>query len=268
MTAIDDLVQGPGERHMVYGGTRRGKSSGMDWNMRHIQRTRPKCDQLVADTKPRFRAETVAYGPGNRLRKSTLKAGTYDSWASGPVLPNSVLVPWQSNHPLRGMWNHEKRPGEIAIMQGETAREWVLMLHLMHHFVNRRLKDQERLVVVDEGLDFYQRNTLGIDSKNDVILRTARAGGERNIGLLFGAHRPHGVPPLLNLLSSRITLFHLRFERDMAYLHDIGVPEEEESPVGDYVFKQFKVAPGGTIDGPVTARFKYPDSYLKQLAAT
>lgn len=268
MTTIEDLVQKPGERHMVYGGTRTGKSSKIDWDMRHIQSARPMCHQLVADTKPRFRAETVPYGPRGKWRKSAEKAGLYSGWAKGPVVPNSVAVDFSATHPFRGLWNMDKRPGEIAIMQGDTVRDWILMLHLMHHFAAAKMKDTERLVVVDEGLDFYQRNTLGIDSKNDVILRVARAGGERNIGLLFGAHRPFGVPPLLNLMSSRISLFHLRFENDMRYLHDIGIPEDEQSPTGDYIFRQYSVAPGGTISEPLTVRFKYPDSYLAQLAAT
>lgn len=253
---------------MVYGGTRTGKSSYMDWDMRFVQQTRPDAMQLVADTKPRFRAEKLAYGYKNRSRKDAAKAGIYDTWAKGPVVPNSVLVPFESDHPFRGLWDQERYPGEIAIMQGDETREWIMMLALMHEFVKAKIKARERRLVVDEGLDFYQRNTLGIDPKKDPILRTARAGGERNIGLLFGAHRPHGVPPLLNTLSSRVTLFHLRLERDMRYLYELGIPESETSPSGDYIFQQYKVAPGGTIEGPVVARFAYPQSYLRQLAAT
>lgn len=268
MTAIDDLVGGPGERHIVYGGTRTGKSSFMDWDMRYVQEHRPGCMQLVADTKPRFRAETISYGPGNRYRKSADKAGIYDHWASGPVIPNSVALPWDDDHPFRGMWNEKDRPGEIVIMQSDEPALWLRMNLLMQAFVAAKIKDRERRMVVDEALDFYQRNTLGIDAKRDPILRTARAGGERNIGLLLGAHRPHGLPPLLNTLSSRVTLFHLRLERDMRYLYEMGIPESETSPEGDYIFQQYSVAPGGSVAGPVVARFNYPQSYLDQLAAT
>lgn len=268
MTTIDDLASQQGERHLVYGGTRTGKSSQMDWDMRYVQDNRPTAMQLVADTKPRFRAETIPYGPGNRWRKNAAKEGLYDSWDRGPVVPNSVLVDMRSEHPFRGLWNQKDYPGEIAIMQGDDPLEWRVMLNLMHAFVKREIKGRERRLVVDEGLDFYQRNTLGIDPKKDPILRTARAGGERNIGLLLGAHRPHGIPPLLNTLSSRVTLFHLRLERDMHYLYEMGIPETETSPSGDYIFQQYRVAPGGTIAGPVIARFRYPESYLKELAST
>lgn len=268
MTTVDDLCAEQGERSLVYGGTRTGKSSYMDWDMRFCQERRPSAMQLVADTKPRFRAETICYGPGNKWRKNASKAGIYDTWDRGPIVPNSVQVELSSQHPFRGCWNQDERPGEIAIMQGDDYQHWRAMISLMHAFVAKEIKGRERRLIVDEGLDFYQRNTLGIDAKKDPILRTARAGGERNIGLLLGAHRPHGIPPLLNTLSSRVTLFHLRLERDMRYLYEMGIPESETSPDGDYVFQQYTVAPGGTIAGPTVARFGYPRSYLDQLAAT
>lgn len=260
-----DLVQGPGERHIVYGGTRTGKSSFMDWSMRHVQQTRPEAMQLIADTKPRFRAETIAYGPNNKFRKDAAKL--YEGWAKGPVLPNSVVVNFNSAHPLRGLWNMDKRPGEIAVMQSDKPVEWKMMLDLMFHFTSRQIK-RERLMIADELMDFYQRNTMGIDPRNDVILRAARAGGERNIGVLLGAHRPHGIPPLLNTLSSRVTLFYIRFLRDMRYLWEMGIPEDEFPPDGNYIFKQYSIEPGGVVSEPSMARLHLPESYLQQLSAT
>lgn len=266
MATLEDLVQGPGERHIMYGGTRTGKSTFEDVSIRHVQSTRPTCMQLLADTKPRFRAETVAYGPNNAWRKDASKL--YEHWAKGPILPNSVAMNWESSHPFRGMWDTDKRPGEVVIMQSDNAAYWRYMNMLMHAFVAKKIKDRERLLIVDEGLDFYQRNTLGIDAKNDVILRTARAGGERNIGLLLGAHRPHGIPPLLNTLSSRVTLFHLRFSRDMKYLWEMGIPEDQQSPEGNYIARQYTIKPGGMVSDPLSFMLELPETYLRQLAAS
>lgn len=252
---------------MVYGGTRTGKSSFMDWSIRWIQRTRPDAMILIADTKPRFRAENLINPRSYAHRINAADKNTYDSWAAGPILPNSVRVELSSAHPFRGLWNMKDHPGEVAIMQSDEPADWVRMNALMHAFVSKPIAKRERLLVVDEGLDFYQRNTLGIDAKKDVILRTARAGGERNIGLLFGAHRPHGVPPLLNTLSSRVTLFHLRYKQDMKYLWEMGVTDEL-SPNGNFIFHQYQIEPGGSVSPPTQARFQYPESYLKQLAAT
>ena len=267
MTELSDLIQGPGERHLMYGGTRTGKSSMMDWSMRCIQKWRPECMILVADTKPRFRAQNLVNPRFSKKRLNAAHQETYAGWTAGPVMPNSVRVELGASHPFRGLWDREKHPGEIAIMQGDDPAQWKMMNELMHEFVAQQASGREKLIVVDEGLDFYQRNTLGIDARKDVILRTARAGGERNIGLMLGAHRPHGIPPLLNTLSSRVTLFHLRYRQDMKYLWEMGV-QDEDSPDGDYVFKQYTIKPGGGVSEPVTARFKYPDSYLAQLSAT
>lgn len=260
-----DLVQGPGERHIVYGGTRTGKSSYMDWTVRHIQETRPDAMILVADTKPRFRAETQSWGVNNKFRKDA--EPLYKGWAKGPMMPNSTVVNLDSPHPFRGLWNAKNHPGEVGIMQSDAPGDWRKMIELMGHFSAKRT-ERERLLVVDEGMDFYQRNTLGIDPRNDVILRAARAGGERNIGLLFGAHRPHGIPPLLNTLSSRVTLFYIRFLRDMRYLWEMGIPEDEFPPEGDYIFKQYSIKPGGVVSDPIKGRLALPESYLKQLSAT
>jgi hypothetical protein len=265
-----DLAQGEGERGLIYGGTRSGKSSFLDWCMRFIQETRPDCMILVADTKPRFKAENVvqknwhgfSYG-----RKPAAETRLYEGWAAGPVLPNSVAVDMTTEFPFRSLWDKDDHPGEIAIMQSDVLADWKQMLRLMRHFTAKKTT-RERIIVVDEGMDFYQRNTLSIDPQNDEILRTARAGGERNIGLMFGAHRPHGIPPLLNTLSSRVTLFHLRYERDMHYLYEMGVPEEDSSPTEPYVFRQYEVKPGGSVSKPIQARLRYPESYLKQLSAT
>ena len=115
---------------------------------------------------------------------------------------------------------------------------------------------------------FYQRNTWGIDPQNDVFYHAARAGGERNIGIDLGAHQVQGVPRRVRKMLSRVTLFHLRNDTaDMKYLNDIGITDEA-SPKGDYVFKQWRVQPGGTLSVPVTGMLELPQSYLSQLAPT
>lgn len=114
---------------------------------------------------------------------------------------------------------------------------------------------------------FYQRTTWGIDPKNDVFYRTARAGAERNIGLDLGAHRVHGLPPLILHMLSRVTIFHLRTDSDMRYLREIGI-KDAESPEGNYIFRQYRVQPGGTVSDPFTGTLILPDSYLAQLSTT
>jgi len=138
MTELSDLVQGPGERHIVYGGTRTGKSSMMDWSIRSIQKWRPEAMILIADTKPRFRAQNIVNPRSYNLRKDAVKEKIYASWTAGPTLPNSVRVELDSPHPFRGLWNLKDHPGEVAIMQGDDPSDWRTMNELMHAFVARQ----------------------------------------------------------------------------------------------------------------------------------
>lgn len=262
---IQNLIPGPGERVFTGGRSRSGKSSLMDWEIREIQHSRPSCMQILIDTKPRFRAEKIRGPVSYRNRRDASKL--YKSWTKGPVVPNSVVVPIWDDHPFRGLWNSDN-PSEIAIMQSGDAADWKRMLQLLTGFANAHIGDRERRVVVDESLDFYQRNTWGIDGRNDPIYRIARAGGERSIGLELGAHRVHGLPPLVLNMLSRVNLFHLSSDSDLKHLRDSVGIKDAESPKGDFVFRQWVVRPGGELSEPFTGRVTYPQSYLDQLSAT
>jgi hypothetical protein len=260
---ISALTPDESERAVTIGGTRAGKSALTEWQMRHVSQSRPACMQALVDSKPRFRAETER-GPFRKGRRSA--AYRYEHWSKGPVVPNSVVVDIWDDHPFRGLW---KRPGEIAILQGETYQEWRRILALLNAFVSAQIKGRERRMIVDEVLDFYQRNSWGIDPKNDVFYRAARAGGERNIGIDLGAHQVAGLPPLILKMCSRLTLFHLRSDLDMKILQRHFGITDAESPNGKYVFRQWKIDPGGTVSRPFTGRVTdYPESYLKQLSRT
>jgi hypothetical protein len=256
------LIPQPGERSLTFGGTRAGKSALDEARIGTIQVQRPTCMIIIVDTKPRFRAETKqGLLPANRKDASDL----YETWVKGPVVPNSVVMQMRKDQPFQGLF---RRPGEVVIMQSGDADDWRHMLVLLDAFVRAQIKDRERIIYVDEALDFYQRNSWGITPTRDVFYRTARAGGERNIGLMLGAHQVSGIPPLILKMANRFTLFHLRDERDMKRLWEIGIPQTEASPDGNYVFKQFYVEPGGTIGAPITAKLDLPEAYLSQLAET
>lgn len=262
---IQQLLPKPGERVATFGRSRSGKSSLMDWETREIQATRPTCMQIIVDTKPRFRAEKIRGPVTYRNRRDAAKL--YTHWQKGPVVPNSVVVPLWDDQPFRGLWNKDN-PSEVAILQSGDASDWKRMLQLLARFCAAHIRDRERRIIVDEALDFYNRNTWGIDAKNDVFYRTARAGGERNIGIELGAHRVHGLPPLVLNMLSRVNLFHLADDGDLIHLRkSVGI-KDAESPTGDFVFRQWEVTPGGELSEPFTGRVRYPDSYLAQLSST
>lgn len=264
-THISEMVPQPGERTATIGGSRTGKSSWLEWEMREIQHSRSTAAQLLMDSKPRFRAETIRHPWFPKQRRSAHKL--YESWAAGPTIPNSVHVDIWDDHPFRGLWQKE-RAGEIAIMQGETLQDHRRMLALAMAFVKAQWKNRERRLVFDETLDFYGRNGQCIDNRNDVLYLAARAGGERGIGSEFGAHRVYGIPHLILMQISRLNLFHLVNDNDMRHLQSTMGVRDAESPHGDFVFRQWSKRPGGTLSEPITARARYPESYLSQLSST
>src|SRR5713226_8330643 len=145
---IGSLIPQPGERAAIFGGTRAGKSAFMEWSLREIQKQRPNAMQVLVDTKPRFRAETER-GRFRRGRKSA--AYRYETWTKGPVVPNSVVVDINDDHPFRDIWSN---PGEVAVLQSGEADDWKRMLQLLDGFVKAQIKDRERRIIVDECLDF------------------------------------------------------------------------------------------------------------------
>lgn len=265
-TPLSSLIPLPGERVITAGTSRSGKSSLMDWEVREVQQTRPTAMQLLVDTKPRFRAEKTRSPIAYKNRRDAAKL--YQSWQKGPVVPNSVVVPLWDDHPFRGLWNSDN-PSEIAIMQSGEETDWIRMLQLLKAFVGAQIKGRERRIVVDEALDFYGRNTFGISGhKNDVFYRTARAGGERAIGIELGCHRLHGLPPLIINMCSRLNLFHLSDEGDMVHLRRSMGIRDAESPAGDFIFRQWRKVNGGILSDPFTGRVSYPASYLAQLSSS
>lgn len=148
MPHISDLAPEPGERHGIFGGTRAGKSAFQDWSLRHIQTTRPDAMQILVDTKPRFRAQ---HEKGFRPSWRKDASHRYQTWAKGPIVPNSVVVDLWDDKPFRGTFDS---PGEIVILQSGEERDWRRMLELLDGFVKANIKGRERRIVVDECLDF------------------------------------------------------------------------------------------------------------------
>jgi hypothetical protein len=231
---LEQLVPDEGERTVTVGGSRAGKSAHLEWTMRTVADLRPSSMNILVDTKPRYRAETMPHPLSPRHRVSAAKL--YKNWRAGPTVPNSVRMNIWSEKPFAGLFNE---PGEIVIMQGDTMADWKRMLVILDHFVKVHQKDRERNMWV-----------------------------ERGIGTHLGLHRLKGTPPIILAQITRCTLFHLVNDSDMSYLRDsIGI-KDAVSPEGDYIFRQWTRKPGGAVSEPVTGILNLPDSYLRQLSRT
>jgi hypothetical protein len=190
MTSLSEIAPQKAERALIIGGTRSGKSTLMDHFMRHIVAERPNVQILLLDSKPRFRAEMERYGPQNRMARETTKR--YQDWESGPVIPGSVRVDIHRDKPLERFWGEDDKC-RVAIAQTELATERGRLLEIADDWYRIRARKSDRVLAVDELLDFYHRNTISVHSSRDVPLKVVRAGGERGFGALYGAQRPKRV---------------------------------------------------------------------------
>lgn len=268
LPGIETIAPEKGKRALIIGGTRSGKSTLMDMLIRYIVKVRPRVQVLLLDTKPRFKAEIERFGPQNRFAKDAGKH--YRDWESGPVIPGSVRVDIHAEKPLERFWKPDDKC-RVAIAQTELPTERGRLLEIADDWYNIRAKKADRVLCVDELLDFYHRNSLSIHGSRDVPLKVVRAGGERGFGALFGAQRPKGLPPQITEELSVLYLFHLRYSADKKYLWDMGVPVDIEPPgeeEGDYAFHIIKIRPGGKCEFAGSARLNLPESYLNQLADT
>jgi energy-coupling factor transporter ATP-binding protein EcfA2 len=190
MPAISEIAPRKGERALIIGGTRSGKSTLMDHFMQHIVKERPNVQILLLDTKPRFRTEVERYGPQNRFARDS--SNHYKDWESGPVIPGSVRVDIHREKPLERFWRDDDRC-RIAVAQTELPTERARLLEIADDWYNIRQRKSDRVLAVDELLDHYHRNSLSIRADRDVPLKVVRAGGERGFGGLYGAQRPKRV---------------------------------------------------------------------------
>ncbi len=80
---MDDIMLGPGERGLMLGMTREGKSTLSEVQIDHWYNTYKDADILIIDSKPRFRAEWQLNG--------LPAAPLYRNWDWGTLVPNSAL---------------------------------------------------------------------------------------------------------------------------------------------------------------------------------
>jgi hypothetical protein len=268
MPNFENITPRKGERALILGGTRSGKSCLEDMVMRNAIKLRPQIQILLVDTKPRFRTELKRFGPGNRFFRTTEK--DYADWEAGPVIPGSIRADLTSDKPLNGLWKPDDKC-RVVVLQTEDASERPHLLEIADSWFQQRAKGADRMLVCDELLDLYHRNSLSISYKHDVPLKVSRAGGERGFSGLFGAQRPKGLPPQITDELSILYLFYLRYESDVRYLWEMGIPKSIEPPKekeGDYAFKVIRVRPGGRVEFQGAYRLNMPDWYMNQLSDT
>lgn len=250
-----DIALRPGKRMAVIGRSRSGKTVLADHLIVHAAANIPGVQILVADTKPRFRAERTPMGFSAQRY--------YRGWKSAPVTPGSVRLDLTGSDPLRPF---KRKDCHIGIAQADRRDQKVLIASVIEEFMESSTAKHPRILVIDEMGDFYRQNGSPILA-SDPITWTQRAGGEKGVGTLLCSQRPRGIGVQSISEADTIALFDMRYSEDMKHLMACGYPPGELPPPRD--------APKGTFrfwrDGmprPVDTRLKLSRNYAKQLSDT
>lgn len=263
--SIAEIAPKKGQRALILGGSRSGKSVLEDMLIRYTVLDRPNIQQLLLDSKPRFRAEIERFGPAGRMVRDASKH--YADWEPGPTIPGSYRVDIHSESPLKGYWKADD-PCRTVVLQTSEETERHKLLEIANGWFEKRQPNADRMLIVDELLDFYHGNGVCIASRCNVPLKVNRAGGERGFSGLYGAQRPKGIPVQITEELSILYLFHLRFESDMRYLYENGVPTSVTPPTEKHAFRVITIEPGGHAEDRGLYRLQLEDWYTSQLSDT
>ncbi len=239
-------TSGEGDRGILCGGTRAGKSALASGSndipfestlLGDFHRRYPSGRILIADTKPRFRAQWTSDGLS--------AARVYKKWRYGAAIPGSILVEPGDAVGLERAW----RRGRIAIVQG-TAEMAAPIAWTMRDFTDSGDGKRPLLLYADEAMDFYGPTGLPKPGTGNPILQGMRAGGERAVSVLIATQRAKFISGQLWELLERLFLFRLELPGDMKRIAEMGVPPGLTAPLENHVFKFWTKLDRDRIWGP------------------
>jgi len=277
--SIDEITPPKGSRTLILGSSRSGKSVLGDHIHFNLVRTRPRIEIAMADTKPRYRAELERFGP--RFKFARDAAYHYADWEKGPTIPGSYRHPLSVND-MSFYWGADpkKDPMRTVILQTERDDERARILEILDDkWFSIPKRGADRVLRINELLDFYYGNGVCISSRHNVPLKVNRAGGERGFSGIYESQRARGFPLQLVEEATDVFLFHLKYMEDMKFLWANGIPRDIVPPgyeVDDnadpeqyqYLFKWIQTSPGGRATYRGLFKLRPEEWYMEQLSET
>lgn len=225
--SFDDVRIHRNERGFLAGGTGSGKTFLEELIVQGFVEEYKKQDAiaLILDSKPRFRAQWLETGVS--------AARLYRKWDHGKPLRNSYLV--NLADPLASMRASFTLGARIFIATASRAAEFGLLLQAAERFFEDARAKQPRLIAADEFMDFFNRNGTPIE-KNDILLRTVRAGRELGVSALNCSQRTYQIPGQALAEATKFYVFRLDNLDDLKHMVNFGLPRNLLVPTRDRDF--------------------------------
>ena len=237
MTSIDLRKS---DRALLVGTSGSGKSTLAEHWLTRFRADVPNARIMVVDTKPRWRAESLADGTSPRR--------TYARMAKGDTIRGSMALSQMADWPL--VWDHDVNPSQTVIVQ-RIQRDWrdrsatglatlAFAIECMERFFGTQHVRRPSLLYVDEGHDFF--TSTGQARGSDVIQRCYRAGRELGLTTVTGFQRPIGMNLQLMTELNVCALFHIDYAKDVRRLYDMGWPQNVGPPseVQEHCFRLWR----------------------------
>ena len=218
---LDDVALHPGERGLLLGMTRTGKTTLAEWLLATAQRQYPKQKIVVLDSKPHFRGWRELNGMPASVR--------YRKWDTGygSFLPGSVVLPpgRDAKADIRWAWNQGYQTILAQIPPSRHELPW--LASVIEAAYEAKRKDEQLLIYVDETNHFFRwRRSLG-----NAIINTLTSGGERNVGCLLGGQRPVNIGVEAMESATHLYWFYTPYREDVKKLRAMDVPLDAQPPV-------------------------------------
>lgn len=232
--SAEDIELEAGDRAILVGASRSGKSTLAEWLLRRFRERYPEARLAVFDTKPRWRATRLVDGTNSRK--------LYRALAKGDTIPDSISCSRLKDWGLA--WDRDNNPTQTVIFQrmdDEQENNIRFQVACANLLFRTQRANRPTLAYFDEGMDFYNA-TSGAKGGSDVIQRMYRSGAERNLASLMGMQRPKGVNIQTLSEMSKAYLFRILFDEDYKRLLDMGWPRDAYPPEEAHVFRYWNVA--------------------------
>lgn len=228
----DDVRLHAGERGMLLGETRTGKSTAASQLIGWFGEDYQSSFTLIADTKPRFKAARELDG------RPTSISGRYRQQDWGEEIPNSVVLPLRNPRQEIRMARQLKYKVAIAQIPRRTRENLGLVGYAMQYAYEDRPPKKPLLIYIDEMNNFFRLSSAPPSAKETIVM-IITSGGERSVAFLGAAQRPRNISVEALESLTKLYWFHTPFGEDVKHLKNMGVPDTARPPEQFYRFYFF-----------------------------
>jgi hypothetical protein len=222
---LDDISLQVGERGIILGMTRVGKSTLAERLVDTWTNNIPRSRTVILDSKPRFRAEKQLNGLS--------AAPLYRNWDWGVTIPKSVVIPMDNpQSELRLAWSLGYR---VVIAQIHKRSDIKKLDDVLQAAYQTRRKNYPLFFYVDELNNFFRS---GQAAGNGIVMAIT-SGGERSTAFLGAAQRPRWISVEAIESMTKLYWFYTPYGEDVKHLKSMGVPSTARPPDQYYTFYFF-----------------------------